>query len=89
MINVYGTQRPFDRERRFYDLFEKTPGGGSEWRAFAFGLENARAKLDELALRTSNEVLMIDLYEDKVIDRKNVKARERHPGIMSLLQSNP
>jgi hypothetical protein len=75
VVYAYGAQRPFDRDRRFYDCFEKVPGGNTEWRACAFGLNSARAKLDELALRTSNEVFMIDLYEDKVIERKNVSER--------------
>lgn len=38
-------------------------------------LGSARAKLNELALRTPNEVFMLDLYEDKVIERKNVPGR--------------
>lgn len=78
MIYAYGAQRPFDKERRYYDCFEKVPGGNAEWRGCAFGLENARAKLSELALRTSNEVFMIDLYEDKVIDRRNVGSALTH-----------
>jgi hypothetical protein len=72
VVYAYGSQHPFDKRKRFYDCFEKIPGGNAEWRACAFGLDSARAKLSELALRTSNEVFIVDLYEDKVIDRKNV-----------------
>jgi hypothetical protein len=72
VVYAYGAQRGFDKDRRFYDCFEKVLGGSAEWRACAFGLGSARAKLYELALRTANEVFMIDLYEDKVIERKNV-----------------
>jgi hypothetical protein len=76
VVYAYGAERPFDTDRRFYDCFEKVPGGNAEWRVCAFGLESARAKLN-LALRTPNEVFMIELYEDKVIERQNVPGRPK------------
>ena len=37
MVYAYREQRPFDRNRRFYDCFEKVTGGNAEWRACALG----------------------------------------------------
>lgn len=60
-----------DRE---YDLFEQFPDGSTRWHANATGLENARAKLEEIARDTSNECFAIHLPTKEIVARLNVRA---------------
>jgi hypothetical protein len=46
---------------RDYDIFEKFPDGSTIWRACVFGQYEARRKLQDLAERSPNEFVAIDI----------------------------
>ena len=52
-----------------YDLFERFPDGSSLWRACAFGRENARVQLRDLAQRSKNQFFAINVVSGKTILR--------------------
>jgi hypothetical protein len=56
---------------RDYDIFEKLPGGDVVWRAFVPGLENARAKLQNLAKNSENEFFAIHTPTKEIVVRVN------------------
>ena len=56
---------------RDYELFEKFPDGSVFWRAFVPGLENALARLQELAGRSPNEHFAMYLPSKEIVGRAN------------------
>ncbi len=56
---------------RDYGIFERLPDGSLMWREFVRGLENARAKLQGLAKRPSNEFFAIDTPSKTIVARVN------------------
>jgi hypothetical protein len=46
---------------RDYDIFEKFPDGSTIWRVCVFGRHEARRKLQDLAERSPNEFIAIDI----------------------------
>ena len=46
---------------RDYDIFEKFPDGSMVWRACVFGQYEAQRKLQDLAERSPNEFVAIDI----------------------------
>ena len=56
---------------RDYGIFEKLPGGDVMWRAFVPGLENARAKLQNLAKSSKNEFFAIHTPTHEIVARVN------------------
>jgi hypothetical protein len=67
----HGAQRAFDPQIRFYDIYERHADGSVEWISAVLGRDQAKAHLSVLALHIANEVFIMDMYEDKVIARKN------------------
>jgi hypothetical protein len=70
-----GAQWGFDPRVRFYDIYERQPDGNVEWIAAGLGLEQAKAQLSVLARQIESEVFIMDMYEDKIVARKNVPRR--------------
>jgi hypothetical protein len=60
------TQQKFPEKstNRDYDIFEVSSDGSTVWRAYAFGLEKAELKLQELARGSKNEFFVIDLGDE-------------------------
>jgi len=58
------------RERE-YDLFERLPDGSPIWRGRASGLNDANAKLRNIANGTSNECFALYLPTKEVVVRFN------------------
>ena len=54
-----------------YDLFEQFPDGSVFWRAFVPGLENAQARLQELAGRSPNDHFAMYLPSKEIVGRVN------------------
>jgi hypothetical protein len=67
-----GAHWVFDPHVRFYDIYEREPDGSVEWIAAVLGLEHAKAQLSVLARHIENEIFIMDMYEDKIVARKNV-----------------
>ena len=59
---------PVDRD---YDIFERFPDGSVVWRDFVRTLDNARARLQELAKLSPNEHFAIHTPSKAVIARVN------------------
>jgi hypothetical protein len=59
---------PVDLE---YDLFEKFPDGSVLWRDFVPGLDNAFARLQELAKLSPNEHFAIHTPSKAIVGRVN------------------
>ncbi len=58
------------RERE-YDLFERLPDGAPIWRGRASGLNDANAKLRDIASNTSNECFALYLPTKEIVLRLN------------------
>jgi hypothetical protein len=56
---------------RDYDLFEKFSDGSVLWRAFVPGLNNALARLEELAKLSPNEHFAMDTPSKPIVGRVN------------------
>jgi hypothetical protein len=54
---------------REYDVFERLPDGSALWRGVVVGMENARAKLQELARGTANELFATEIVTGEVVAR--------------------
>ncbi|MGA8142714.1 MAG: hypothetical protein WB987_02365 [Candidatus Acidiferrales bacterium] len=65
-----------DRE---YDLFERFSDGSVLWRVCVTGIENAIAKLKELAMLSSNEHFAIHTPTKAIVARINVPASDEPP----------
>jgi hypothetical protein len=55
----------------YYDLFEKFPNGSVLWRALVPGLDNALARLKELAKLSPNEHFAIHTPSNSIVARVN------------------
>jgi hypothetical protein len=59
-----------------YDIFEKLRDGSVVWRAFASGLEDARAQLAFLGNESSHEFFAINVAAKRVVARVNAPPEE-------------
>jgi hypothetical protein len=62
------------RREREYDLFERFPDGSPIWRGRASGLNDAEAKLRNLASTTTNECFALYLPTKEIVLRVNAAA---------------
>jgi len=74
---LHGAQAALDPERRYYDVYERLPDGTLIWIAALLGRQRALAGLKEISAQTENEVFLMDLYDDKVIARKNCQGTDQ------------
>jgi len=56
---------------REYDIFEKLPDGSPVWHVCVQGLENAIAKLKELAKESPHEYFAMHMPTEAVVGRVN------------------
>jgi hypothetical protein len=58
-----------------YDIFETRPDGSLLWREVIHGHENARNRLNELAVQGPNEFLLMHLRTDTLVASTNTSRR--------------
>jgi hypothetical protein len=69
-----------------YELFEQLPDGSPIWRGHVQGLRNARAKLEEIAGKTTNECFAIHLPTKEIVVHLNAAPSPLPPGKRLIFQ---